>query len=165
MIKTVIGVMGPGNGATTNNLDNAYELGKYIAQENWILLTGGRNMGVMDAANRGAKDANGITLGILPDETETGVSEAVDIAIFTGMGNARNNINVLSSHAIVACGIGAGTTSEIALALKADKPVILLNKDEACRVFFQKLSKERIAIADTPEAAIDAIKHFLQLTE
>jgi hypothetical protein len=164
MRKTVIGVMGPGNGATTTNLENAYELGKYIAQQDWILLTGGRNMGVMDAANQGAKEANGTTLGILPDEMEGGVSEAVDIAIFTGMGNARNNINVLSSHAIVACGIGTGTTSEIALALKADKPVILLNKDETCRLFFQKLSKERMTIAETPKGAIQAIKQFLQLT-
>ncbi|WP_071516528.1 TIGR00725 family protein [Geitlerinema sp. PCC 9228] len=161
MRKTVIGVMGPGNGATTDNLESAYELGKYIAQEGWILLTGGRNVGVMDAASRGAKEANGIAIGILPDESEGGVSEAVDIAIFTGMGNARNNINVLSSHAIVACGIGTGTTSEIALALKADKPVILLNKDETCRFFFQKLSKERMAIAETPEHAIEVTKRFL----
>ena len=59
MLKTVIGVMGPGNGATSNDIEVAYEVGKLIALENWVLLTGGRNKGVMDVANKGAKEANG----------------------------------------------------------------------------------------------------------
>lgn len=50
MRKIVIGVMGPGDNATPSDLQNAYELGKSIAQEGWVLLTGGRNVGVMDAA-------------------------------------------------------------------------------------------------------------------
>jgi uncharacterized protein (TIGR00725 family) len=125
MKKTIIGIMGPGETATAQDLQNAYELGKNIAQQGWIVLTGGRNIGVMDAASKGAKSVNGLTVGILPGRDHQDVSEAVDIAIFTDMGNARNNINVLSSDVVIACGMGAGTASEVALALKNQKKVIL----------------------------------------
>ncbi|MBW4555735.1 MAG: TIGR00725 family protein [Trichormus sp. ATA11-4-KO1] len=154
MRKIIIGVMGPGEQATANDLQNAYELGKLIAQQGWILLTGGRNVGVMDAASRGAKSADGLTIGMLPNAHEDGISEAVDIAIFTDMGNARNNINVLTSDVVIACGMGAGTASEIALALKAKKPVILLNEDEASKVFFEKISPEKVYIVASVEEAI-----------
>jgi Predicted Rossmann fold nucleotide-binding protein len=66
MKKTIIGIMGPGESATSTDLENAYQLGQLIAEAGWILLTGGRNVGVMDAANKGAKSANGLTVGILP---------------------------------------------------------------------------------------------------
>ncbi|MEB3343515.1 MAG: hypothetical protein VKJ25_22540, partial [Okeania sp.] len=87
--KIIIGVMGPGSGATSVDLKNAYKLGQLIAQESWVLLTGGRNMGVMDAASRGAKSVNGLTIGILPGNNVDGISEAVDIPIVTDMGNSR----------------------------------------------------------------------------
>ncbi|MBU7582813.1 MAG: TIGR00725 family protein [Nostoc sp. TH1S01] len=161
MRKIIIGVMGPGEKATTNDLQNAYELGQLIAQQGWILLTGGRNVGVMEAANQGAKSADGLTLGILPSSQPDGISEAVDIAIFTDMGNARNNINVLSSHVVIACGMGAGTASEIALALKANKPVILLNDDRESQNFFQKLSLNNVYIVDTALDAIATIHKYL----
>lgn len=161
MIKIVVGVMGPGAGASAIDLTNAYQLGELIAKAGWVLLTGGRNVGVMDAANKGAKAANGLTLGILPTRDTSAVSDAVDIAIITDMGNARNNINVLSSDVIIACGMGAGTASEIALALKANKKVILLNENQESKVFFKNISKDSICIANTPIEAIDIVRKFL----
>ncbi|MFB2878956.1 TIGR00725 family protein [Floridanema aerugineum] len=161
MRKTIIGVMGPGNNATNLDLENAYQLGKLIAQAGWVLLTGGRNEGVMDAASKGAKAANGLTVGILPSSDITTASLAVDIAIVTDLGNARNNINVLSSDVIIACGMGAGTASEIALALKANKKVILLNNDENSQDFFQSLAKNQVAIAQNPASAIELVTQFL----
>jgi hypothetical protein len=77
------------------------------------------------------------------------------------MGNARNNINVLSSDAIVACGMGAGTASEIALALKGNKQVILLNDERESNLFFKNLSKDSIYIANTPIEAIDIVREVL----
>ncbi len=65
MKKIIIGVMGPGEKATVTDVQNAYELGKFIAQKGWVLLTGGRNVGVMDAANKGAKSVNGLTASYL----------------------------------------------------------------------------------------------------
>ncbi|NER33625.1 MAG: TIGR00725 family protein [Oscillatoria sp. SIO1A7] len=154
MRKIIIGVMGPGNGAIASDLKNAYKLGQLIAERGWVLLTGGRKSGVMDAATQGAKAANGLTIGILPDEGEGSISDGVDIAIFTGMGSARNNINVLSSDAVIACGIGSGTASEIALALKANKSVILLNDDLTSQEFFRQLAPDRVLLAATSEEAI-----------
>jgi uncharacterized protein (TIGR00725 family) len=152
--KIIIGIMGPGESATSIDLENAYQLGQLIAKAGWILLTGGRNVGVMDAAAIGAKSANGLTVGILPNNNTDGISEAVDIAIVTDMGNARNNINILSSDVIIACGMGTGTASEIALALKANKPVILLNNNAESKLFFKKLATANIFVVNNAVEAI-----------
>lgn len=161
MRKIIIGVMGVGETATSRDVENAYKLGRIIAQEGWVLLTGGRKAGIMDAASRGAKSVNGLTVGILPGKDERGISEAIDIAIFTDMGNARNNINVLSSDVIVACGMGAGTASEIALAIKNNKKVIFLKQDVESKIFFKKLSPENIYVVTNVESAILQIKFII----
>ena len=153
--------MGPGEQATATDLQNAYELGKLIAQQGWVLLTGGRNVGVMDAANQGAKSANGLTVGILPGNNTNDVSESVDLAIITDLGNARNNINVLSADVVIACGMSAGTAAEIALALKANKKVILLNNDQEGKLFFQRLSPENIYFVHTSVEAIKITNKFV----
>lgn len=151
--KTIIGVMGPGSGASQRDLELAYRLGGAIAQCGWVLLSGGRNRGVMEAASKGAKASGGLTVGILPGNDTGGVSEFVDIAIPTDLGHARNNVNVLSSQAIVACGMGLGTASEVALALKQGKKVILLGCDAETQIFWQKLSRSAL-VAETVEEAI-----------
>lgn len=149
--------MGPGEQATDHDQQVAYELGQLIAQQGWILLTGGRPVGVMDAACRGAKQANGLTIGILPTSEATDASEAIDIVIPTGMGNARNAINILTSQVVIACGMGSGTASEIALALKVHRPVILLNTSSTSQAFFQALS-DQISIAHTAKAAVEQVR-------
>jgi uncharacterized protein (TIGR00725 family) len=161
MAKTIIGVMGPGDGATSRNMENATELGKLIAHKGWILLTGGRNVGVMDAASKGAQQAGGLTVGILPSENRQNASEYVDIPICSGMGSARNNINVLSSDVIIACGMGAGTTSEIMLALKAEKPLILLNPSPKLVDYIGDLNYSVPHQAQTPEGVIQAIEALI----
>ncbi len=161
MKKIIIGVMGPGEQATATDLQNAYELGKLIAQQGWVLLTGGRNVGVMDAANQGAKSANGLTIGILPGNNTNDVSESVDFAIVTNLGNARNNINVLSADVVIACGMSAGTAAEIALALKANKKVILLNNNQESKLFFQHLSPENIYFVHSLVEVIKITNEFL----
>ncbi len=161
MSKIVIGVMGPGKDAGREAMDAAFELGRLIAQEGWVLLTGGRDAGVMDAACRGAKEVGGLTVGILPSADARGASEAVDIAIVTGMGQARNNINALSSRVVIACGMGAGTASEVALSLKAGKKVILLCCDQEAIAFFKSLGKERVFIASQADEAVSIAKKLI----
>lgn len=161
MSKTIIGVMGPGEGATSQNLKDAYELGRLIAEAGWFTLSGGRNSGVMDAVSRGAKAADGLTIGILPTRDSQTYSESIDIAIATDMGNARNNINVLSSSVVVACGMGMGTASEVALALKSDVPVVLLNSGESAIKFFAELSSNKVFVADSPSAAIKLVQQII----
>ncbi|MEM9542027.1 MAG: TIGR00725 family protein [Cyanobacteria bacterium P01_E01_bin.42] len=160
MSRIIIGVMGPGEKATPTDCDRAYELGWRIARAGWVLLTGGRDRGVMAAASRGAKSAQGLTIGILPGSDRQEVSEAVDIAIVTDLGNARNNINILSSHAIIACGMGLGTASEVALALKSQKPTILLS-DRQSGAFFADLAGDRLLLAASPEDAITRVRVML----
>ena len=161
MAKTIIGVMGPGDDATKKDLDNAYTLGKLIAKQNWTLLTGGRNAGVMDAASRGAKSSGGLTVGILPSENKNGMSEFIDIPICTGMGGARNNINVLSSDVVIACGAGAGTTSEVMLALKANKPVLLINSSKNLVKLLDELPYPKPNIIPSPHHAIGLIYQII----
>lgn len=159
--QKIVGVMGKGDRATALEIDQAYQLGKLIAENGWVLLTGGRNVGVMDAASRGAKSAGGLTVGILPGRDKNGVSEAVDIAIVTDLGNGRNNINVLSSDVIIACGIGAGTASEIALAVKNNQKVILLTTNQVTIDFFTSLAPDQIFIAHHPQDAITQCQALL----
>ena len=154
MPKIIIGVMGAGDSATAEDLQLAYQLGSLIAQNNWVLLTGGRKAGVMDAASRGAKANSGLVIGVLPSNNITEMSNAVDIPIVTDMGNARNNLNVLSSDVIIACGMGLGTASEVALALKNHKPVILLNQAELTRQFFASFATNLLFQAQSVENAI-----------
>ena len=161
MRKTIIGVMGPGDGASVADRENAYELGKLIATQGWVLLTGGRKEGVMNAANKGAKAADGLTLGILPTNDSHAVSGAVDLAVFTEMGNARNNINVLSSDVVIACGMGMGTASEVGLALKAGKKVVLLTNHQPTQQFFTGFSPDNVFVATSPETALTLVKETL----
>lgn len=152
----IVGVMGGGN-ADPAALKNAYELGSLIAREGWVLLNGGRNAGIMDASARGAAEAGGLVIGILPDDHRKDASPWVTIPILTGMGSARNNINVLSSHVVVACPGGAGTISEIALALKAGRPMVLLDFIPE-KIFESYHRKGLLHYAQTPGMVIEWIK-------
>lgn len=164
MKKTIIGIMGPAEKASNYEMKNAYILGKLIAEKGWGLLTGGRNVGVMNSSMQGAKSANGLTIGVLPDNHIKNMSHFVDIPIVTGMGNGRNNINTLSSDVVIACGIGIGTISEISLALKNNKKVILLTDNQSAITLFKRLTKNDIFIAHSPEEVINIIEYLLLIT-
>ena len=102
----------------------AEEIGRGIARSGAVLISGGRK-GVMEASCRGAKKENGLVVGILP-KTNDQANQFVDICIVTGMGDARNVLNVNSADAVISVCGGAGTLSEIALALKAGKRVVAM---------------------------------------
>ena len=156
----IVGVMGGGN-IDPQIAESAYRLGSLIAEQGWILLNGGRNAGVMASSARGARENGGITVGILPDDNPHSASPFIQIPILTGMGNARNCINVLSSQVVVACPGGTGTISEIALALKSNRPVILMNFD--IQDMFKRYLKTKMLFAvKTPEAVIARIKNLFE---
>ena len=152
----IVGVMGGGS-VDHETGQSAYQLGSLIAARGWILLNGGRDAGVMAASAKGARENGGVTVGILPDETTLGVSPFIQIPILTGMGNARNCINVLSSHVVVACAGGTGTISEIALALKSGRPVILLNF-KVQEMFQRYLNAGELFTVQTPKEVIAQIE-------
>jgi uncharacterized protein (TIGR00725 family) len=128
MGKKIIGVFGAGSVTDPeNDWRAALQIGHLLAQKGFVVLTGGLG-GVMEAASKGASEAGGITVGILPGtRRSTPANQYVDIAVYTGMGEARNVINVKSCHAAIAIGGEYGTLSEIALALKGQCPLILLD--------------------------------------
>lgn len=164
MAKPIIGIMGPGENARPEENEMAFALGKAIAQEGWIILTGGRSFGIMEAAMKGAHEANGLTIGVLPTESAANSSADADIKIVTGMGSGRNIINVLSSHILVVIGMAAGTASEVALAIKSNKKVILLHQDEITIRFFKNLGTYKVMIANTIEETLQIIKDYLRVT-
>ena len=130
----------------------AYQLGVLLARAGFVVLTGGRPVGVMDAAMAGAKTVpSSLTVGILPGTRDDGVS---------GLGDARNAINALTPAAIVACGLESpGTVSEVALALKAHRPVVLLQASPGASAFFQAIAGSNpLYLADTPEDALRFIE-------
>jgi uncharacterized protein (TIGR00725 family) len=161
--KTIIGVMGPGEGATPDENEMAFELGQAIGREGWITLTGGRSFGIMDAALKGAVEAGGLTIGILPGDSDKNASENAQIKIITSMGSGRNYISVLSSHVLVVLGMAAGTASEVALAIKSNKKVILLNQDEDTIRFFKKIGSYKVMIASNVAEAMNQIKDYLMV--
>lgn len=164
MAKPIIGIMGPGENARPEENEMAFALGKAIAQEGWIILTGGRSFGIMEAAMKGAHEANGLTIGVLPTESAANSSADADIKIVTGMGSGRNIINVLSSHILVVIGMAAGTASEVALAIKSNKKVILLHQDEITIRFFKNLGTYKVMIANSIEETLQIIKDYLRVT-
>lgn len=101
----------------------AEEVGRRLAEADAVVVCGGLG-GVMEAACRGAKGAAGTTVGILPGASRAEANPWVDVAIATGIGEARNAIVVRSSDAVVAVGGEFGTLSEIALALKMGVAVV-----------------------------------------
>lgn len=155
--------MGPGESATPEDNELAFELGKGIAKNGWVLLTGGRTFGVMEAALKGARDANGLTVAILPWEDDKQASENAEIRIVTGMGSGRNIINALSSKLIVVVGMAAGTASEVAHALKAGRKVILLNQDEITIRFFKNVGGYKVMVAKTVDETLAMIKDYLSV--
>ncbi len=120
-----IAVVGPSS-ARPHETEVAEAVGRALAERGAVVLCGGLG-GAMEAACRGAKSAGGTTVGILPGSDRSAANEFVDVAIATGLGEARNVILVRTADAVIAVAGAYGTLSEIALALAAGKKVIGLN--------------------------------------
>lgn len=154
-MKRIIGVIG----ASVCSLDEekiAEKVGEEIAKGRNILICGGMG-GVMEAACRGAKKFEGITIGILPGTSKYEVNKYVDIPVVTGLSEARNIIIARTSDALIAIGGEYGTLSEIAFALKLKVPVVGIN---TWRLFKEDKELDKIIRA---KDAKDAISKALQL--
>jgi len=122
--KAIIGVVG-GNICSPDIYELAYQVGKYLAMANALLVCGGMG-GVMEAACKGAVEAGGTTIGILPSDLISDTNPYVHIPIATGMGIGRNIIIARTAQALIAVDGKYGTLSEIAFALQLNKPVTAL---------------------------------------
>jgi hypothetical protein len=118
----IIAVIGAGE-APQPVLDRAEAVGRELAQRGCILICGGHG-GVMEAACRGASQAGGLTIGVMPEDDRSFANRYVQIPIVTGIGLARNRTIILSADAVIAIDGGYGTLSEIGYALQAGKPLV-----------------------------------------
>ncbi len=121
MSRPHVAVIGSGE-ASDEEVAAAEVIGATLAQAGVVVVCGGLG-GVMAAACRGAKSVSGTTVGILPGEDRSAANEWVDVAVPTGLGEARNAVVVRGADAVVAVGGSFGTLSEIAFALRAGTPV------------------------------------------
>jgi len=139
----LIGVVGAGD-CDERTAARAEAVGAALARAGCVVVTGGLG-GVMQAASRGAREAGGRVVGILPGDDVAAANAWVEIPIATGLGEARNALIAATAQALVAIGGGYGTLSEIALARRRGKRVVSLGSWEV------DASVERVS---TPEQAV-----------
>ncbi|MCD6578403.1 TIGR00725 family protein [bacterium] len=151
MKQIIIGVVGS-SVPLKEYEDIAFEVGKLIAEKEWVLITGGLG-GVMEKACEGAKSKAGLTIGVLPGSSKKDANQFVDVPIVTAMQQARNNIVVQTADIIVAIGAGFGTLAEIATALKINKPVISISSWDV---------DEKVIRIDEPQEVIAKIEKILK---
>ena len=160
MPARIISVIGGAN-SSADVLDIAEAVGREIAKKGAVLACGGLG-GVMEAACRGAKNAGGTTLGILPSDSKRDANQFVDYAVPTGLGYARNFLVAKTGDAVIAIGGSAGTLSEIAISWFSDKPVVAMSNSGgwAAKMAGQRIDERRDDIvysASTAEEAVDII--------
>jgi uncharacterized protein (TIGR00725 family) len=141
-----VAVVGPGN-ASPADAHDAELIGRGIAQDGHTVVCGGLG-GVMAAACRGAAEAGGMTVGILPGTDRAAANRWVRVTLPTGLGELRNGLVVRAADVVVAVGGAYGTLSEVALALKTGVPVIGL----------RTWAIDGIDVVDSPEAALAAVQ-------
>lgn len=126
-----VAVIGAGR-ASAQEVAEAETLGAGLARVGTVVVCGGLG-GVMEGVCRGASAEGGTTVGILPGFDRGAANAWVDVAIPTGLGEARNALVVRSADAVIAIGGEFGTLSEIALAVKTGRPVIGIGTWELSR--------------------------------
>jgi uncharacterized protein (TIGR00725 family) len=136
-----------GSGTATGELyGQAREVGRLVAEKGATIVCGGLS-GVMGAAARGATEAGGTSIGILPDEDRSRQNEYLTYSVATGAGQARNLAVACSADVVIAVGGEYGTLSEIGLALKIGRPVVALHSWTL---------GEHVIVAKSPLAAVEA---------
>lgn len=148
----VVAVIGAGE-CDASLFKLAREVGRRLAEAGCIVVSGGLG-GVMEAASRGASEAGGLVVGIVPGADPSAANEHVTLAVATGMGDARNAILANTAAAFIAVAGEHGTLSEIAFALKRKKRVVSLGSWEV---------DPAVEVASSPEEAVRLATRSLNL--
>ncbi|HJQ28024.1 MAG TPA: TIGR00725 family protein [Rubrobacter sp.] len=142
---TYVAVVGSGT-ATGDLYEKAKEVGRLVAERGGVVVCGGLS-GVMEAAARGVAEAGGTAIGILPDENRRRQNEYLTYSVATGTGQARNLAVVCSADVVIAVGGEYGTLSEIGLARKVGRPVVVIEGWDL---------GEHVSVASEPLEAVEA---------
>jgi uncharacterized protein (TIGR00725 family) len=121
-----VAVVGPADAARPQDLATAERVGRLLAANGAVLLTGGHH-GVMQAAARGCRDAGGTSIGLMPGHDRAEGTPEHTFLLPTGLGELRNGLIVRAADAVVAVGCSWGTLSEIALARRTGVPLVLVD--------------------------------------
>lgn len=148
--KELIAVIG-GSQASADILEMAEQVGRLLAARDVGVVCGGLT-GVMEAVCRGAWQAGGLTVGILPTNRVEDANPYVQVKIPTGIGTARNALVVRSGRAVIAIDGGYGTLTEIGYALAEGIPVVALASWE---IGIDGKADSAINRAATPEEAVE----------
>jgi uncharacterized protein (TIGR00725 family) len=156
-----VAVIGPGDGATAEQADTARQVGSLLAAHSAIVVCGGLG-GVMAAACEGASQRGGLTVGILPGRDRAAGNPHLSVALPTGLGEVRNGLVVGAADAVIAIGGSWGTLSEIAFAMRAGKPTIVVGgwqvSDPA-----DPAAGDLCPTAPSPEHAVEAALRLARL--
>ncbi len=150
--KSVVSVIGPSE-CSEWEAQAAEIVGKLLASNDVTVICGGRG-GVMEAVCRGAQEAGGVTIGILPGFAVEEGNRFLTISIPTGLGEVRNAIVARAGQAVIAIGGRFGTLSEIAFALKMGKQVVGLRTWDP---LYADGSRTPIQTVETPEEAVELV--------
>lgn len=113
--------------------EKAYDLGKMVAKEKMVLVTGATT-GIPLEAAKGAKDAGGFSIGFSPASSEKEHRNSYrlpvdefDLIIYTGFEYSGRNLMLIraSDAAIFICG-RIGTLNEFTIAFEDKKPIGVL---------------------------------------
>lgn len=163
--KGIISVIGSSD-IDSETAKKAQKIGQLIAKNGYMLACGGMG-GVMEAACKGCKEENGLTIGILPSGNKNDCNPYVDVKIPTALGHARNTIVTLTGDGIIAIAGSAGTLSEICFAWVYKKPIVVLTGVEgwSSKLANQQIDsrrKDKIYPASTPEEALEIIISLIE---
>jgi uncharacterized protein (TIGR00725 family) len=161
IVRRVVAVCGPGGTVADDLVRLGTQVGELATNAGFDIVTGGLD-GVMAAAARGARNAGGRVLGLLPGTDAHAGNEHLSMALPTGLGQLRNGLVVTAADAVIAVGGSWGTLSEIALAARADKPVVVIRGWQVMDESGQPVS---IATAGDAEQAVAYVVAALRETD
>ncbi len=150
MDKLYISVIGASQ-ASSREFDLSVEVGKEIAKAGCVLVCGGLS-GVMEGAAKGARENGGTSIGILPQDSRRQANRYITLSLPTGLGHMRNYLVVAGGDGVLAIGGRAGTLSEIGMAMKLQRPVVLL---ESIDIKALAQNDPQVGRAKTPGEAVE----------
>ncbi|MFW6321256.1 MAG: TIGR00725 family protein [Halohasta sp.] len=148
-----ISVIGSGSALDAETAADAEAVGRLLAERGHTLVCGGM-AGVMEAACRGAAEAGGETIGILPVDDPAAANEYVTTPIATGLGHARNVLVPLNGEAVIAIAGSGGTLSELGFADVYDRPVAGLRTHDL----------PQVQAVETPTEAVEYVEAAVELS-
>ena len=148
-------------GCTPEHEKIAYETGLQVAKSGSVLISGGLG-GIMQASCKGAHDAGGLTIGIIPQDQHSFANEFCDVVIPSGVGLARDFLNALSADGIIIIGGGSGTLSEVCAAYMHKRPMVAIRKSggvaqKYADSYLDHRKNIKILGADSPKEAVNLI--------